>query len=418
VRDAVARRRKLWFGWSGRTTSRATPTVASITSAGWADLATIDLSESDYNGFYLGFSNSTLWPLLHYRTSLGEYHRRDLECYLAVNDAFAQALVPLLEPDDLIWVHDYHLIPFGAALRARGVTTRLGFFLHVPFPPSEVFAVLPRWEQFLRSLDAYDVIGMQTPRDAAHINQAMAAAAVAPRAEAFPAGIDPAGFAALARRAATGRDSLRLAQSLSGRALVLGVDRLDYSKGLPQRFRAFAALLQRFPEHQLKVTMLQIAPVSRGEVAQYRALRRELDELAGRINGERAEFDWNPLRYLTRGVPRQTLAGFYRYARVGLVTPLRDGMNLVAKEFVAAQNPADPGVLVLSRFAGAADDMPGAIIVNPFDPDETAEALHAGLTMDIDERRNRWQEMMAAVERTSAAAWSRGFLARLERDDP
>ncbi len=415
VRDATARRRKLWFGWSGRTTLRQTSrNVPSVTRVGWADLATIELSEEDYSGFYVGFSNSTLWPLLHYRSGLTEYRRRDLACYLAVNVAFAEALVPLLEPDDLVWVHDYHLIPFGAALRARGSPIRIGFFLHVPFPPPEIFAILPRWEELVRALDAYDVIGVQTPQDAAHLNQAMAAAAVAPRAEAIPVGIDPSSFAALARRAAQGRDPLRLAQSLGGRALVLGVDRLDYSKGLPQRFRGFASLLQRFPEHHAKVTMLQIAPVSRGEVAQYRALRRELDELVGRVNGEHAEFDWNPLRYLTRDVPRQTLAGFYRLARVGLVTPLRDGMNLVAKEYVAAQDSADPGVLVLSRFAGAAEDMAGAVLVNPVDPDETAEALHAALTMGIEERRSRWQQMMVAVERTSAAAWAESFLARLE----
>ncbi|HUA77456.1 MAG TPA: trehalose-6-phosphate synthase, partial [Acetobacteraceae bacterium] len=371
-----------------------------------------------YRGFYLGYANTTLWPLLHYRTGVTEYRRSDLDRYLAVNASFARALEPLLDEDDLIWVHDYHLIAMGAALRALGVDRPLGFFLHVPFPPPEVFGVLPQYEQFLRALGAYDVIGVQTPRDAAHMNQAMSAAAVAPRAEADPVGIDPAGFAALARRAAVGRDSQRLAQSLGGRALVLGVDRLDYSKGLPQRFRAFAALLQRFPEHRLAVTMLQIAPVSRGEVVQYRTLRRELDELAGRINGEHAEFDWIPLRYLTRGVPRQTVAGFYRHARVGLVTPLRDGMNLVAKEYVAAQDPEDPGVLVLSRFAGAADDMPGALIINPFDPDETAEALHAALIMGLEERRSRWHEMMAAVERTSAAHWAQNFLARLEAARP
>ena len=418
VRDAMPRRRKLWFGWSGRTTARETQTVPSIARAGWAELATIDLAESDYRGFYLGFANSTLWPLMHYRTSVAEYRRSDLENYLAVNAAFARALVPLLDDDDLVWVHDYHLIPMGAALRALGVRRPLGFFLHVPFPPPEVFSVLPHYEQLLRTLDAYDVIGVQTPRDAAHMNQAMSSVAVAPRADAFPVGIDPAGFAALARRAAMGRDSERLHQSLSGRALVLGVDRLDYSKGLPQRFRGFAALLQRFPEHRLAVTMLQIAPVSRGEVTQYRTLRRELDELAGRINGEHAEFDWIPLRYLTRGMARQTVAGFYRYARVGLVTPLRDGMNLVAKEYVAAQDPEDPGILVLSRFAGAAEDMPGALIINPFDPDETAEALHVALTMGREERQSRWREMMAAVERTSAAAWAQSFLARLEAAAP
>jgi trehalose 6-phosphate synthase len=206
----------------------------------------------------------------------------------------------------------------------------------------------------------------------------------------------------------------RLRQSLDGRALIIGVDRLDYSKGLPQRFRGFAKLLRRFPEHRNRVTFLQIAPVSRGDVAQYRSLRRELDELAGRINGEHAEFDWAPLRYLTRSVRRDVLAGFCRIAAVGLVTPLRDGMNLVAKEYVAAQDPENPGALVLSRFAGAADEMDGAIVINPHDPDETAEALHAALMASADERRMRWRWMWQAVNRHTAAGWARSFLAELE----
>ncbi|MGH7068262.1 MAG: alpha,alpha-trehalose-phosphate synthase (UDP-forming) [Acetobacteraceae bacterium] len=417
LRDAKSRLRKLWFGWSGRTTSAPTQTVPAVTHGGWADFAAIDLSEQDHAGFYVGFANSTLWPLLHYRSVLTEYRRQDLGRYLAVNGLFAEALRPLLEPDDLIWVHDYHLFTLGRALRGQQVTTRVGFFLHVPFPPPDVFSVLPRWEDLIRALDAYDVIAVQTPKDAAHLNQTMAAAGVTPRVEAIPAGIDPVGFAKLARRAAKSRDPLRLADSITERAFVIGVDRLDYSKGLPQRFRGFAGLLQRFPEHRGKVTMLQVAPISRSEVAQYRALRRELDELVGRVNGEYAEFDWTPLRYLTRSVPRHTLAGFYRLARVGLVTPLRDGMNLVAKEYVAAQDPANPGVLVLSRFAGVADDMPGAVLVNPVDPDETAEALHTALSMEIGERQRRWHEMMAAVERTSASNWANAFVSRLESAD-
>lgn len=413
LRTATGRQKKLWFGWSGKTTPGEAHRVPSIVRSGRTEFATIDLSESDHRGFYLGFSNGALWPLLHYRASLAEYRRQDFACYLAVNTRFAEALAPLLEPGDLVWAQDYHLFPFGAALRARGFTGRIGFFLHIPFPPFELFTVLPQWWRLIQTLGAYDVIGVQTPADAAHLNRALATAEVEPRAEAFPAGIDPARFAALAERAVGARESLRLVQSLTARTLVLGVDRLDYSKGIPQRFRGFAALLEQFPEHRRKVTLLQITPVSRSGVPQYRALRRELDELAGRINGQHAEFDWNPIRYLTRAIPRRTLAGFYRLARVGLVTPLRDGMNLVAKEYVAAQDPKDPGVLILSRFAGAAHDMPGALIVNPIDPDETAEALHAGLTMPLEERQSRWRDMMAAVERTSAAAWAGSFLARL-----
>jgi trehalose 6-phosphate synthase len=211
---------------------------------------------------------------------------------------------------------------------------------------------------------------------------------------------------------------VRLAESLADRALILGVDRMDYSKGLPQRFRGFAQLLKRFPDHRNRVRYLQIAPVSRGEVAQYRALRRELDELVGRIDGEYADFDRTPLRYMTRSVGRSTIAGFYRLAQVGLVTPLRDGMNLVAKEYVAAQNPDDPGVLVLSRFAGAAQELEGAILVNPFDPDEIAEALNAALIMPLEDRLARWRTMRDAVWQNTAATWAKRFLFELEHASP
>jgi trehalose 6-phosphate synthase len=357
-----------------------------------------------------------LWPLFHHRSGLAVFRREDLGAYRRVNDAFAAALAPLLRPGDVVWVHDYHLIPLGTALRRRGYAGRIGFFLHVPFPPRAIYETLPQGETLLADFAAYDLIGLQTEEDCDNLNDLLARHKVPAHAECFPIGIDPEAFAAEARAEVEGPDSQRLRESLGDRALILGIDRLDYSKGIPQRFKGFAKLLKRFPEHRNRVTFLQVAPVSRGDVAQYRALRRELDELAGRINGEHAEFDWVPLRYLTQTMSRTTLAGFQRIARIGLVTPLRDGMNLVAKEFVAAQDPTDPGALVLSRFAGAARDMTGAIIVNPFDPDETAEALHIALTLPEAERRARWQSMWQSVGRTTAAAWAHSFLDRLKQD--
>jgi trehalose 6-phosphate synthase len=432
LRDAVAGRETLWFGWSGElsghghrgghhdgdvpeTAPRSDAPTVKIATVGRVTFATVDLAESDYHGFYRGFSNGMLWPLFHYRVGASEFRREDLAAYRRVNEIFAASLAPLLRPGDAIWVHDYHLIPLGAALRRLGVgDSRLGFFLHIPFPPRTVYDVLPQGDALLRDFAAYDVLGLQTDEDAANLNGALAAAGVTAHAQAFPIGIDPQAFAAAARRAGHGPETRRLADSLAGRALILGVDRLDYSKGLPERFKGFARLLKRFPEHRNRVTFLQVAPVSRGDVGAYRSLRRELDELAGRINGEHAEFDWVPLRYLTRAVARTTLAGFQRAAAVGLVTPLRDGMNLVAKEFVAAQDSEAPGALVLSRFAGAAAAMQGAILVNPHDPDEIAEALHAALAMPLEQRRARWQTMWEAVQRHTAASWARSFLARLE----
>ncbi len=409
LREAVAGRETLWFGWSGRTVNGAQPEHAHTVRSGRLTSATLDLSEASYRGYYHGFSNATLWPLLHWRLGITAFSRGDFETYLAVNETFARALLPLLRPDDSIWVHDYHLIPLGAALRRLGVAGGIGFFLHVPFPPPPVFTALPRAETLLDGLAAYDLVGVQTQEDAAHLNALLDQ----PLGQAFPIGIDPESFAAAARLAAEGEEVQRLRDSLAGRALVLGVDRLDYTKGLPQRFRGFHRMLQRFPARRGQVTFLQVAPVSRGDVAEYRSLRKELDELAGRVNGEYAEFDYFPLRFLTRAMARPTLAGAYRLARVGLVTPLRDGMNLVAKEYVAAPASEDPGVLVLSRFAGAAPQLQGALLVNPYDPDEIAEALDQALGMGLGERQERWHKMAQGVWQGTAAQWGQDFLAAL-----
>ncbi len=415
LHNAAHQRACLWFGWSGVVTGSEAPLAPRITQSGRIVFGTIDLAQADYHGYYRGFANGMLWPLLHSRVGLSEFRRTELGIYLAVNAAFANALAPLLRPDDTIWVHDYHLFPLGQALRDIGVRGPIGFFLHVPFPSPPLFECLPQGDKLLRTLAAYDAVGVQVPDDAANLNVLLDKLGIAVRAAAFPVGIDPDAFVRAARRAEAGPEVTRLTDSLAGRALVLGVDRLDYTKGLPHRFRGFAQLLRRFPEHRKRVRFLQIAPVSRGDVSQYRTLRRELDELVGTIDGEYADFDWTPLRYLTRSVARGTLAGFHRHARVGLVTPLRDGMNLVAKEYVAAQRPEDPGALVLSRFVGAAQELDRAILVNPYDPDEIAEGLHLALTMPLAERQERWQAMKEAVWRNTAVAWSNQFLAELAR---
>ena len=416
LQDAVSRRDAMWFGWSGKT-AEATATEPSLLRQGRLTYATLDLGDDDYRRYYQGFSNGSLWPTLHYRLGLAQFSRDDYAGYRGVNAAFAGALAPLLRPDDIVWTHDFHLFPMGAELRRRGCRQRLGFFLHVPFPPPAVFAGLPRSAELLADLAAYDVIGLQTEDDAAHLRAALAAeghSEAAGRVSAFPIGIEAAAFAKLAAGAVEKQEMARFRRSIVGRALVIGVDRLDYSKGLPQRFSGYGQLLAHYPDHRSRVTYLQVAPVSRGDVAQYQALRRELDELAGRINGDYAEPDWVPLRYMTRPVPRPTLAGFMRHARVGLVTPLRDGMNLVAKEYVAAQDPADPGTLVLSRFAGAAPYLKGALLVNPLDPDEIAEALDQAMAMPLKERQERWEPMAAEVKEGSARTWCQKFLAALE----
>ncbi|HZT19866.1 MAG TPA: trehalose-6-phosphate synthase [Dongiaceae bacterium] len=427
LREALDQREGVWFGWSGECS--ADPGRAPhIRRAGRITYATIDLPETDHREFYAEFSNGVLWPLFHYRMGLSEFRRKAFEGYLRVNERFARQLAALVRPEDRIWVHDYHFIPLAAALRRLGVANPIGFFLHTPFPAPEVLVALPVHRRLICDLTAYDVIGFQTGDCAQAFRRYIAEEAqgrlvgehgieaFGRRATvgAFPISIDTAGFAELAEISVHGREVRRLKDSLANRALIIGVDRLDYSKGLPQRLQAFGELLNRWPEHRSKVTFMQVAPISRGELAQYRALRREIEGLAGRLNGKYSEFDWVPVRYLNKSLPREVLAGFYRSAQVGLITPMRDGMNLVAKEYVAAQDPVNPGVLVLSRFAGAARELTEALIVNPFDTDQVAAALHAALAMPLEERQARWRSMMDVLTRNTIAVWRERFLAALE----
>ncbi len=417
----------LWFGWSGKRAEQ-TSQQAHIAVNDGVTYATIEIGEQDYHKFYNGFSNGALWPLFHFRTGLLRFNRPDYEAYRAVNRAFAEALLPLLQSTDLIWIHDYQLMTMAAELRDLGVTNRIGFFLHIPFVPPRLLEVLPPAAEIVAALSACDVVGFQTGSDRqAFLDCAEALLEVKPdrqgryyydsrtvRAVLTPIGINAQKFAQLARRAEVTADARRLHESLGDRRLVLGVDRLDYSKGLPQRFDAFGRLLYAFPQHRRHVHFLQIAARSRQEVGSYQTLRRELDRRAGDINGEFSDFDWVPLRYMTHAVRRSAIAGFYRRARIGLVTPLRDGMNLVAKEYIAAQDEDDPGVLVLSRFAGAADELTEALIVNPFDADEVAEAIHIGLVMSLEERQDRHKALLAKVNFTTAARYCEQFLGYLK----
>ena len=416
----------MWFGWSGRLAS--TPAVQpALVEARGVTYATVDLTAEAHRAFYVGFANGALWPLLHFRLGLMHFRREDYAGYLAVNETFAAALSQVVQPDDTVWAHDYHLMPFGRMLRQHGFKGPLGFFLHVPFVPPSMLEAMPVARELVADLCAYDLVGFQTEehaRDFRDCAQRMLGATIdgewvrlngrRMRVFADPIGIDAQGFAQEAERAANDKLVQRVAGSLVGRDLAIGVDRMDYSKGLPQRFEAYGRLLERHPEHRRKIHFLQICPRSREEVDEYRKLRAELDRLTGRINGRFSELDWTPLRYSTRPAPRATLAGLYRIGRIGVVTPLRDGMNLVAKEFVAAQPDDDPGVLVLSQFAGAAHELTEALIVNPFDPDAIAEAMHVGLTMSLAERKERQAALKAKVFRTTADAFCRRFITALE----
>ena len=415
----------MWFGWSGRLASEPAIEPA-IVSARGVTYATIDLTSEAYRGFYVGFSNGVLWPLLHFRLGLMHFRREDYEAYLSVNQSFATSLGTVLQPDDTLWAHDYHLIPLGRMLRQQGFKGPLSFFLHIPFAPPSMMEALPVARELIADLCAFDLVGFQTEehaRDFRDCAQRMLGATVqgewvrlngrSMRAFADPIGIDAESFRQDAVRAVNDKLVQRVAGSLAGRALAIGVDRMDYSKGLPQRFEALARLLEKHPEHRRRVHFLQICPRSRDEVDEYRKLRAELDRLTGRVNGRFSEFDWTPLRYSTRAAPRTTLAGLYRIGRIGVVTPLRDGMNLVAKEFIAAQDEGDPGVLILSKFAGAAHELTEALIVNPFDPDAIADAMHLALTMPAPERKDRYSALIEKVFRTTAHAYCQRFIEAL-----
>ncbi|MFO1209438.1 MAG: trehalose-6-phosphate synthase [Amaricoccus sp.] len=425
--DALADRGGVWFGWSGETVDRETRGVR-LVSEGNVDFALADLTQAEYDGYYLGYSNRALWPVFHYRVDLAHFHEADFAAYEAVNRRFGRLLAQLVREDDTVWVHDYHLLLLGQELRASGWRGRTGFFLHIPFPAPEVFTALPQHQRLARGLCAFDLVGFQTERDTANFRRYLTEVAGGKllddgrvqafdrtlTAETFSIGIDPGDIAGLATGEEGSAAAARLGRITENRALVIGVDRMDYSKGLPQRMEAFGRMLDDHEDLRGRVSFLQIAPPSREAVDAYQALREELDRLAGRINADYADLDWMPIRYLARGYSRATLSGLYRLARVGLVTPLHDGMNLVAKEYVAAQDESDPGALVLSEFAGAAEQLQAAILVNPHDIAATADAIHRALAMSLEERRERWTELARNVREHDIAWWRRRFLAALE----
>ena len=427
LRAALAERGGLWFGWSGDSTAESSGAMHEHSDHG-TRYAVMDLSEQDYEDYYNGFANRSLWPLLHFRMDLVDYTRETYEGYRRVNALFADRLAPELRDDDLVWIHDYHLIPLAQRLRERGIGNRIGFFLHTPMPSSDLLAALPHHRELFAALASYDLVGFQTRRDLERFQDYVRLFGGGRilgdglmetgdgrrfRGGAFPIGIDVPTIAGHAKRAMKRLAVRRLQDSLAGRALAIGVDRLDYSKGLPERFRAFERHLERQRDPGGRITFLQIAPPSRSDVPEYKALRRTLETLSGHINSGHAVPDWTPVRYVNRNFPHDVLAGFYRAADIALVTPLRDGMNLVAKEYVAAQDPDDPGVLVLSRFAGAAYELPDALQVNPYDLDGVADAIAKAHAMPLAQRRRRWRAMMDRIGSYDIHAWRRDYLAAL-----
>ena len=419
----------MWFGWGGELVDDE-PGEAEVLIRDNITFATVDLQRRDFDRYYNGYANSTLWPVCHYLLRGFRYSEEQHEAYERVNRQMAQRLLPLLQPNDLVWVHDYHLIPLGERLREVGATQPIGFFLHIPFPHIEMLRILPTYAELLRELTAYDVVGFQTDndlrsflsgveyvwgRDVIGTDGRVTIGSRSLTVGVFPIGVDVAAIEAQAAEASQSEAVRRMTASLLGRKFMIGVDRLDYSKGLVERFAAYQSFLESYPENLGKITFMQIAPLSRTDVRAYAEIRQSLEQAAGRINGRFADADWTPIRYLNRNIPHSALMGYLRAAQVALVTPARDGMNLVAKEFVAAQDAVDPGVLILSPLAGAARELSGAIQVNPYDTKGLGHAIQAALAMPLAERRERHASMLETVRRNDVRAWHERFVDALER---
>ena len=423
----------IWVGSSGRVRdSHQKEPFAEIEALGSGALATLDLPAAHYGGYYEGFANSALWPALHSRSDLIRVSQGDYVSYREVNAFMARALLRFRKERTAFWVQDYHFLALGAELRDLGIDDPLGFFLHTPWPVPAMVQSVPRHRELIDAMLAYDLIGFQTEEDCqnflGYLGQELGqqhgltiedgivtSRRGRTRCEVFPIGIDAEKFAAYAAKSISHPDVSRLRRSLHGEKLAIGVDRLDYSKGLANRINAFDRLWTEHPNLKRSISLLQIANPSRGGIEAYGNLQNEIAKLVSDVNGRHGEVDWTPIRYLNKGFGQAVLAGLYRTAQVGVVTPLHDGMNLVAKEYVAAQNPVDPGVLVLSEFAGAANELDTALLVNPHDIDGMVRAISIAVSMPLTERRMRWEAMMTKLCSHTIQNWSAEFVAALEK---
>lgn len=417
----------VWFGWSGDIVDQPTRSLRTLKDDG-VEFVLTDLSQEEHDQYYLHYANSVLWPVFHYRIDLASFDSEAFQSYVSVNQRIASLVADRLRDGDSVWVHDYHFLLMGDSLRRAGWDGPIGFFLHIPFPPPEVFRALPEHLWIARAMCNYSVLGFQSEQDRSNFSRYLIEDCRAKqlddgrlevfntkvKIEAYPIGIDAESFERAARTERADAAAERIGRFLGGRSLVIGVDRMDYSKGLPERFEAVGRLFDDYPESHGTVSVTQIAPPSRSKVEEYKELRKTLDQLAGRINGDYGDLDWIPLRYLARSYDREELAGLFRIARVGLVTPLRDGMNLVCKEFIMAQDEADPGVLILSEFAGAAEQLKSALLVNPHDTGKLAEVIHHALTMPLEERVERWRSLRQIVMDQDISWWRQNFLKDLD----
>src|SRR6266571_4861439 len=420
-----------WIGWPGVAGEIPDAAAAEATRDAGYEVVPVSLSEAERDEFYYGYSNEVIWPLFHDLQSFCNFDPAYWETYKAVNERYADAIAQHGQRNDFIWVHDYHLMYVAQALRERGVSRKLSaltFFLHIPFPPYDIFSKLPQQQRLLRALLQFDLLGFQTRRDLRNflgcVRRVMSDAKILPRRDMqlirfekreirvghFPIGIDFDSFENGARSDTVAKKSQQLRDTFPGCQLILGSDRLDYSKGIPERLRAFRTALERHPELRGRVVLIQVVVPSRVEIPRYHEFKQRIDRLVGDINGRFSTSTWLPVQYHFRCLDRDDLLAHYRGCDIAFVTPLKDGMNLVAKEYCACRIEND-GVLILSQFAGAAEQLKtGALLVNPYDVEEMADTILKAFRMSDADRTARMKRMRRVVRNENVFWWVDSFL--------
>jgi trehalose 6-phosphate synthase/phosphatase len=431
VEPVLRERGGTWIGWPGIAGKIPNRPLAEATRDAGYEVVPVALSETERDEFYYGYSNEVIWPLFHDLQNFCNFEPGYWQAYKAVNDRFADAIARCAQPDDFIWVHDYHLMCVAQALRERGVSRKLSgltFFLHIPFPPYDIFAKLPQQQRLLRALLQFDLLGFQTRRDVRNflqcVRRVMPDTKVVPRRELqlvhfekreirvghFPIGIDFDAFESGAMAEAVAHRSQDLRANFPDCQLILGVDRLDYSKGIPERLRAYRDALERHKQLRGRVVLIQVVVPSRVEIPRYHEFKQRIDRLVGDINGRFSTSSWLPVQYHFRCLDRNDLLAHYRGCDIAFVTPLKDGMNLVAKEYCACRIDNE-GVLILSQFAGAAEQLkPDAVLVNPYDVEEVADTIMKVFRMSEAERSARMQRMRRVVRNENVFWWVDSFL--------
>ncbi len=419
----------VWIGWPGAPVNGVLEDLLrnDATNIGY-DLHTVDLSEDEIKGFYRGFSNEAIWPLFHDLLDHCNFETKHWETYQTVNYKFAAAVASRITDDSFIWVQDYHLMMVGHFLNEMGFTDRTAFFLHIPFPPKDIFIKLPWRHEILGALLAYRLVGFQTERDrrnfihcvryllpSAHVSHHKRYPYVkynnrTTRIGSFPISIDFRNFNNDASTSDVADAAWFIHERYPNQKIILGIDRLDYTKGIPHRLLAFENCLERYPELKEKITLVQVVVPSRTNVPEYQLMKSQIDEMVGRISSRFTRRGWVPIHYIYSTLSRTELLGYYRAAEIALITPLKDGMNLVAKEYCACCVD-DIGILILSEFAGAADLLKkGAILVNPYNLEEVADAIYRACHTDLEEQKMRMKIMRGDIRRYNVFKWVDQFI--------